>query len=651
MSLSLAGEVGFPQVLTELKTGKHKLALIIEDHRLQGDQEAERVPGHLRHRQTLRGFSLEESFTYGLISSMSSHDRVDELPATDVLLDTIIHDPPPQDGSSDGEGGERTAREKLKKTSIAGLSQYSKVGKTTGDQPLGEVLNADTVSDAIPENGQARGRPSKKRSFDDLQNEETGASVENGAPPLPKKGTQHKRMRSRELSGDEQARTLDQNENMASPVQEESGADAQQSPGGPGVLVSAPSQAETEEAATNTALDEEDTTAGDTPPNITSGSDQKSTASETGVNPAPSTEQETKPQILASSGFANASTASPFRSFKSPKSPDKSAESATSIGTATTTSAFASSGLSAFASSEKSPFGAVGATAKSSGGFGGGTSSGGFGSSSGGFGGSSTSTFASKSSSGFGSGGGFGSAGGFGGGGGFGAAVKPFGGGLSSFAGGAGTGAAPFTKAKPLGVKSDEEEEGSDEGGDEEEGAQQAEKDASRDPRFHQQERTPTITSHTTGKRELIKSTVNTGEEDEETIFSCTAKLYHFEKEWKESGVGDFKINIRYEAKSNPSQSARDDTDPAAEHNEQDLESGQSETSNGLERKARLIMRARGTHRLVLNTPVFKEMNVGTHDGKEPTGKTMHITGLAEGKPTGYQMKVSNSIRNILSVI
>ncbi len=52
-------------------------------------------------------------------------------------------------------------------------------------------------------------------------------------------------------------------------------------------------------------------------------------------------------------------------------------------------------------------------------------------------------------------------------------------------------------------------------------------------------------------------------------------------------------------------------------------------------------MRARGTHRLVLNTPVFKEMSVGTPDGKEPTGKTMHLTSLEDGKPTGYQMKAS----------
>lgn len=51
-------------------------------------------------------------------------------------------------------------------------------------------------------------------------------------------------------------------------------------------------------------------------------------------------------------------------------------------------------------------------------------------------------------------------------------------------------------------------------------------------------------------------------------------------------------------------------------------------------------MRTDGVHRLVLNTPVFKDMNVGTHDGQEPSGKTMHLTGLEEGKPTGYQIKV-----------
>ena len=59
-------------------------------------------------------------------------------------------------------------------------------------------------------------------------------------------------------------------------------------------------------------------------------------------------------------------------------------------------------------------------------------------------------------------------------------------------------------------------------------------------------------------------------------------------------------------------------------------------------------MRARGTHRLVLNTPVFKEMKVGTADGDEPTGKTMYLDALEAGKPTGYQIKVSSSLCKLL---
>ena len=421
---------------------------------------------------------------------MASSDNAGKSSAVITSADTVIQDQPIQDGSSDGEGGERTAREKLKKTSIAGLSQYSKVGTASEDHPLGEVTTADFATDTPPENGQARGRPSKKRSFDDLQKDDTGAIIENGGPPLPKKGAQHKRMRSRELSGDdEKAQSLDQNEDMASPVQEERGVDARQSPGGPGILVSAPSQAEMDAAATTAAVSEEDTEVAAQQPGLTSTTEEpKVHPSDLDLDTTPPTKKDQTSKIPTSSGFANASTDSPFSSFKSPKSPEQASESSFSPSAGTSTSAFASSGLSAFASSEKSPFGAVGSSAKSSGGFGSGTASSGFGSSSasGGFG--STSSFASKPATGFGSGGGFGSVGGFGGGSGFGAATKPFGGGISSFAGSS-SGPAPFTKAKSFVPKNEETEEGSDEGGDEEEGANQSEKDDSQDPRFQQQER------------------------------------------------------------------------------------------------------------------------------------------------------------------
>lgn len=52
-------------------------------------------------------------------------------------------------------------------------------------------------------------------------------------------------------------------------------------------------------------------------------------------------------------------------------------------------------------------------------------------------------------------------------------------------------------------------------------------------------------------------------------------------------------------------------------------------------------MRTDGVHRVVLNTPVFKGMKVGTPEGGEPTGKTLNITGMEGGKPSMFILKVS----------
>jgi Ran-binding protein 3 len=107
---------------------------------------------------------------------------------------------------------------------------------------------------------------------------------------------------------------------------------------------------------------------------------------------------------------------------------------------------------------------------------------------------------------------------------------------------------------------------------------------------------------------------VETGEEEEETMFSCRAKLFHFEKEWKERGVGTIKLNVHYAINEDPEEAP--------------------------EQKARLIMRTDGVHRVVLNTPVFKGMRFGTPDGKEPTGKTLNLTGMENGKPALFLLKV-----------
>lgn len=545
--------------------------------------------------------------------------------------DEDIRNQTSQDGSSDGEGGERSAREKLKKTSIAGLAQQSSRSKAAdgGAHPLSESVNAESTPDAQVETG-SRGRPSKKRSFEDLQTEDPGAGVENGGPPLPKKGL-HKRMRSREVSGDAPVQGLEKREDVASPVQEESDVDARQSPGGPGVLVAAPRDQEEGSKAS---------AAGTGPEDENIAADAKPDASNTVKPAATSEEQPSKTQVPASSGFANASTASPFSSFKSPKLPGKETETISSTAKTTSTSAFASSGLSAFASSEKSPFGSVGSTAKTSGGFGGVGGQSGFGSSSASLG---PSPFATKPVSGFGSGSGFGSASGFGGGSSAFGAPKPFGSGLSSFAGPAG-GASSFGKPKPFGTstRDDEEEEGS-ENGDDDDDKEKSEESAQQDPRFKQQECKFCFSNVCI---ETDHATVETGEEGEQTVVQCRAKLYHFDKEWKERGAGVFKINVRYESKAigNKDNKTNADTredDDDDEDKDDDVEAGGQPRFSSVERKARLIMRTDGVHRVVLNTPVFKDMKVGTQDGQEPSGKTMLITGLEEGKPSLFQIKVS----------
>ena len=421
---------------------------------------------------------------------MASESRETANAATDLQSGENVEENAPTGASSDGEGAERTAREKLKKTSIAGLSQFSKTSSVdpTGDHPLSESMTTDDVP---VENGSLRGRPSKKRSFEDLQKDEQPGLVENGSigGPDPKRST-HKRMRSRDISeGNKQERG--KFGEPGSPVQEESDDEG---PGGAGVLVD--SQTITD---SNAQQDLDDKIVEDDAVKLPTTDTKSETALATTSAQQPSNPNSsekssaTKESTLSpSSGFANASSASPFGAVKSPSSTSTSTDpiKPSTEPAPTSNSAFASSGLSAFAS-EKSPFGAS-ATSQSTGGFGGGgsgfgagTSSGfgggkpsGFGSGSTGFGG--TSTFGSKPSSGFGGTTGLGSSGGFGGG----AAPKPFGATISSFAGPV-TGASTFAKAKPFGSKEKEDEQDeSSVNGDED---KQEDDDEKPDSRFHRQ--------------------------------------------------------------------------------------------------------------------------------------------------------------------
>ena len=110
---------------------------------------------------------------------------------------------------------------------------------------------------------------------------------------------------------------------------------------------------------------------------------------------------------------------------------------------------------------------------------------------------------------------------------------------------------------------------------------------------------------------------VETGEQDEDTIFSNRGKLYRFvEKKWAERGVGLFKLNIK-----------RRDT---VTKNEKD------ETVT----QPRFVMRTQATHKVILNAPVFKEMKISDLDGKEPSGKAAMFSVYVEGKLTPHLLKV-----------
>ena len=570
---------------------------------------------------------------------------------------------------SDGEE-ERNAREKLKKTSIASLAQYSS-SKAPQSDPMATRAMPDGQSNGNEGSDNGRGRPKKKRSFDDLQEDDT---VHTDDVARVKIDSQHKRMRSRDITHNQpHANGRSYKEPAAHIDEEESDAEAEAGPGGAGVLVEPPSRStpspvyqdpvtspkkkrsrdqidpdETHEAAASvipvgSTTDDNDDSAEQFTSRTISGEPEKKRprdqeteqgSAEPAGNAPKVSMKNISPffhepscqirvaganaceKIQPSSGFANFSTSSPFAAVKSPGkhsfastrtsiTPSIEKDSVQEAMTETAPSAFQSSGLSAF-SKEKSPFSALGQSNDSGGVFGPApaTVTAGFGSG-GRFG---ASPFASKGSSGFG-GGSSGFGGGFGGSSGFGASERR--GGLSAFAvpvSGSGFGGGLSTK--PFGGATTTSTFGAPENGEDDEsgsdGGSESEAESTTDgPKVkHHKETEP----------------LNTGEEDEETVFQCRAKLYHFDnKEWKERGVGQFKIKTLWPA---PLEDPEETVVP----------------------KSRLIMRTDGVHRLVLNTPVFKGMKVGAPDGSEPVGKTCYISGMEGGKPATFTLKVRHQL-------
>ncbi|SNX85784.1 related to YRB2 - Ran-GTPase-binding protein involved in nuclear protein export [Melanopsichium pennsylvanicum] len=97
-----------------------------------------------------------------------------------------------------------------------------------------------------------------------------------------------------------------------------------------------------------------------------------------------------------------------------------------------------------------------------------------------------------------------------------------------------------------------------------------------------------------------------TGEEDEESIHSIRAKLYTMaeDQSWKERGTGTLRVNV-------PKQSLD-------------------------KRTARLVMRADGVLRVILNVSLFKGMKCELQE------KFVRIIAFEEAKPVHYAIKLSN---------
>ena len=516
--------------------------------------------------------------------------------------------------AQDIEGTEKPVREQLKKASIGGLSEEARAA----------AYEARNAAGQSTENKQATVVEGDETPLDmEISNAETGEKRD--AEPAIKPVRYHTRKRSRDSTAEDD----ELNEHKRKISGERSRA---QSPAAESAATNGSAKHKaSDRSSTPDPTTSKNEAAGETvvSPKVKRSKIQEETGS--ADNDSKSTGKATK--IPAGSGFANTSATSPFGALANNKPSTESDQPQTS------SSAFAASGFSSLASSAASPFATAG---KMSGGFG---SGGGFGpSSKSPLGASANEENAKPSGSAFGGSlgqqsafgapkaslGGFGSgASGFGkigqssalgsglGGSGFGSGAT----GLTSFASGKSTPLSGATKAKPAfgaPADDDDDDEYENDGADDDAAAAAAgsksplaaEEDA-KDERFFEQD-------------------VETGEEDETTAYSCRAKLYNYftlpdgKKEWRERGLGVLRLNVK----------PGEDGD----------ESGRP--------KARFLMRADGSHRVVLNTPIKKEIKFGTPSGAPPTNGFMYFLGTFDGRDNleMLQIKVSQySTRDTLT--
>ena len=134
---------------------------------------------------------------------------------------------PGGEDASDGDGGERPVREKLKKTSIANIPKYGIVsgGPDFEEQSDTLMVSQEADEDIVPEEkstdsgAQERGRPPRKRSLEDLDVVET---TKNKTPDGSLSG--HARKRSRDVHTENGTKSRSRRRSTGLPIHEESEA-------------------------------------------------------------------------------------------------------------------------------------------------------------------------------------------------------------------------------------------------------------------------------------------------------------------------------------------------------------------------------------------------------------------------------------------
>ncbi|KAF1960571.1 hypothetical protein CC80DRAFT_259646 [Byssothecium circinans] len=525
--------------------------------------------------------------------------------------------PSRSDRSSDSEG--KPVREKLKETRID--AKTSSDLPPSSDQPMNDVSTNGAHGDHTSGSDSDRGRLRRKRSREAFEGDDEVKNPE-------KKQERHQRKKSRDVNSpvDSDRETAKPANAIIPPITEHDGDETmhttqeaektkmdnrQDTPETDGKKsgVASPKNKRTREEAEASAEAEvgpSSEASKDFAASSKLEGERTTKRPRDGVNPPVVEATESNNKIPLGSGFSNTSATSPFATMSPQKPASKSTEASVKDLPQTSSQAFTNSGFGSFATSTTSPFGAVASGSSSP-----------FGAAAG----NKLTSFASGSStpavkpSGFAS---LGSSSGQSAFGGNADGSKPvFGGALSGSAfGGVSTGASKLSSfgtggsgitgltQKPVDFGSKEQpkaaEDESTASDNDEEG------EGNEDGTYKEPERKPSST--------LLQpqGPIETGEENEDTAWSGRAKLYTLAggagmKAWQERGVGPFKLNVTREAP----------------------------------KKARFVLRADGTHRLILNAAITKSLLVGDADGKEPKdGKVLFNSPTATGELESHLLKL-----------